>query len=121
MELSKMKLPNFSGDILLWIVVLFIVLGFGKAGPILGLNFLNAPPEKEGCNGKHGNDNKCDTPKGPLALLIPQIGGMGNIFGNNLIFIAAIVAILFLCKEENKEKPSYDEPETIEYDEVIDG
>ncbi|MDT8719130.1 hypothetical protein IAI10_20990 [Clostridium sp. 19966] len=119
MELSKFKFPSFSNDIFLWVVVLFIVLGFGKAGPILGLNFLTPPPEKDCGNGKHGNDNKCEPPKAPL--LIPQLGGMGNIFGSNIIFIVAVVAILFLCKDENKEKPICDDPETVEYDEVIDG
>ncbi|MDP4088535.1 MAG: hypothetical protein Q8930_04585 [Bacillota bacterium] len=123
MELSKIKLPSLSNSFLIWIVVIFIILGFGTSSNVLGINFLNKSNDNQKGSRKHHPDNKVfpgGTNKGGLLPVMGMDGSKGFLGGNGL-FLIAIVALLFILKDkEEKKEESIDDTPVVDYTEVDD-
>lgn len=121
MELSKLKLPSLSNNFLIWIVVLFIIIGFGTSSSALGINFFNPQKNNQKSSHKHYPDKKAyiaGQNKGGL-LPIPAPGGSRGLFGGNGIFLIAIIVLLLICKDEKKEECIDDAP-VVDYTEIDD-
>lgn len=107
MELSRFKLPKNTNSFLIWALVAVIVFGFGKSSSILGLNYgnkdgiKNQGSSRRRCSG--GKDSTLPAVKGGL---VPFAGPMkfNGLLGGNGLFILAVVALLFLCKDDKKGK-----------------
>jgi hypothetical protein len=105
MELNKFKFPKMSNNYLIWILVAFIVLGFGNSSKALGFNFFNFPNNKPGGSHKHypgGKGSVVPVAKGAV-FPVGAPGGVGGFLSGNGMFILAIVALLFLCKDDKKK------------------
>lgn len=104
-----------SSNIVLWILLLVIVFGFGKSGDILGIKKLyNKNPIDDNHSRKHyKSDVNYHKSSGIPGLGIGGLGGIGvpgsigGLFGGNLIFIIVVVALLLLCKDGKK---TFEEP-----------
>lgn len=91
-----------SNDLLLWIVLIVIIVGFGKSGNTLGINlFKGYDCEEDKHSRRHYKDNVAYNK--PIALPGSTLGGINNIFGENGFFILLVIAILFLCKDEKQD------------------
>lgn len=88
---------------LMWIVVIFLLAFYSNASSFLGLeslfgmnnNFNNACNDNCGSK-KHYKDNACCEPMGPP----PIFGPFNNFLGGNGLFIIGILALLFLCGDD---------------------
>jgi hypothetical protein len=98
-----------SNNFLIWAILFIIAFGFSKCGNILGTNITQV---NKCCNTsrKHSRNN-CNPKPGygnnllglPGMGFLPGMGAsQGGFMGGNGIFIIAIVALLFLCKDEGK-------------------
>lgn len=122
MDLGNFKIPSLSksNNFLIWIVVAFVVLGFGNSSNSLGFSFLGTPnaSDTHKSSRKHYSSNKACAvaPSNTIFSNIPFIGGNGGFLGGNGLFIIAIVAILFLCKDEKKD--NYHDTAVVDYNEV---
>ncbi|WP_139905415.1 hypothetical protein [Clostridium thermarum] len=104
MEFGKLKLPKKSNDFLIWALVALIVLGFGKSSDTLGFNFFSLPDKSESRRKGHdkGKNNLVPVGKGPgFPAVIP--GPLSGFLGGNGLFLLAIIALLFLCKDDKKK------------------
>jgi hypothetical protein len=103
-----------SGNLLVWIIVAVIALGFGKYGNALGLNLGttdNYSYDKH--SRKHHNDDYYPKSVG-IASLVP--GRFGGLFGGNIVFVLLVVALLFVCNDKKDEykKEDYSKEEHID-------
>lgn len=107
-----------SSNILVWIIVIAIALGFGKCGSALGLNLA---PANDYVDDRHsrrrgGHDYY---PK-PIGFGNFGLGKYGNLFGGNLLFILLVIALLFVCKDSDggylkeEKKDDYFEADSYE-------
>jgi hypothetical protein len=88
-----MDLSKYTGGgskFLVWILLIIIVVGFGKGSKFVGVNF----PQP----------GKTYTPprgaKGGGTYPVKGLAGLGGVFNSNLIFILIVVAILFIAKDK---------------------
>jgi hypothetical protein len=90
-----------SGDILVWVIVIVIALGFGKFGSALGINLgdSNINYDDKHSRRHHGDDHY---PK-PVGIVNFGPGRFGGLFGGNILFILLVVALLFVCKDKKDE------------------
>lgn len=121
MELSKLKLPSLSSNFLIWIVVLFIIIGFGTSSSALGVNFFSKSNNNQKGSHKHYPDKRAYTAgQNKVGLLpIPAPGGSRGVLGGNGIFLIAIIVLLLICKDEKKEECINDTP-VVDYTEIDD-
>lgn len=118
MELSKFKFPKISSNFLIWAAVAFIVFGFGNSSRALGFNYFNVPNNKPSGNQKHysgGKGSIVPVAKGSI-LPIGTPGGTGGFLGGNGLFLLAVIAVLYLCRDD-KKKDSKGTREAEYYDE----
>lgn len=118
MELSKLKFPKMSGNFLIWILVAFIVLGFGKSSSVLGFNFFNVPDNKFGTSRKHYQGGKGGPVPVARAGIFPAAApvGFNRFLGGNGLFLVAIIALLFICKDDKKDSRGDHDTEYCEED-----
>lgn len=92
-----------SSDILIWILLLFVIFGFGKYKNLLGAstNLDCSCSSHKRCRGKScscsnvNNNSICENGN------FFGLGSFNKIFQGNWIFILVIIGILFLCKDSN--------------------
>lgn len=124
MDFEKLKLPFASSNIIIWVVVISVILGFGNSSQALGFGLFgtqgNNDLDGKGYNGG-GNYGQGFT----NMILGPKFAQINNGFlkGNGL-FIIAIVVIIFLCKDKKKVEEygeefeeDDNEEEPVNYDE----
>jgi hypothetical protein len=123
MELGKFKVPSLSNNYLIWIIVAFVVLGFGKSSNTLGFSFFGTPNlnDTHKSSRKHYSDSKsCEV--APVNTIFPNVPFLGNqrngggFLGGNGLFLIAIVAILFLCKDD--KKGTYNDTAAVDYGDI---
>ncbi|OPJ55347.1 hypothetical protein [Clostridium oryzae] len=104
MDLGKYKLPFASSNVVIWAIVIFIILGFGNNCDALGFNLFGGSKGPGYGNGKnYGNgysgrmvDNRNHGYQSSL------LGGSKGFLGGNGLFLLALVAIIFICKDDKK-------------------
>ena len=97
-----------NNNFIVWIIIFVVALGFGKGGSALGINVF-PPPVNVDCDNDHKSRKHCKDAYGkpvgappfgiPAPVGVIRPGGIGGLFGGNVLFIVAIVALLFLCKD----------------------
>jgi hypothetical protein len=104
-----------NNNLIIWVVVLVLIFGFGNGRNMFNLNFSQCEP-KEGCCSSHGkhkrrysSDCSCSDNLNMGQNGINNGFGFGRIIGNNGLFIAAVVLLLFLCREKESEPESSNE------------
>lgn len=97
------KIGGGSNNFIIWILLFVIVFGFGKCGNTLGFNLfrVNQCNDVKYNNRKHCK-NTCDVVQ-PIGINNWGIGGVGGLFGGNILFIIVIIALLFICKDDKNE------------------
>lgn len=117
------KYTKGNGNFLIWILLIILVLGFGKYKNTLGLNFIQSGGAEERGSRRHNKGDSTYIKKGQGAYGA-LFGGKtftagSNIMGGNGLFILIVIALLFLCKD--KKNDVYEEPAiNVESEEITE-
>lgn len=98
MNLSKYTSGN--SNFIIWILLIVLILGFGKCSKTIGINLFQTQDCDEHRSRRHGKNDYTYTKPGfafgaPLTKNSP--------LGGNAIFIVIVVALLFFCKDKKNE------------------